>query len=301
MTYAGRGWRMTWVASRPPGVRASLRTPPPADYAGPPRYSAVPRWGLPRLVWRRPTVLPGGLVTPQRKIAGLAGQARMAISACWLVALAGLLAGAGEIWRFALLVIGQNQALPPDVVTVSDTLVLTGAVLAIVAGLVALVLVLRWLLTAREAAAELAGVRPARGDGQVLAGVLVPGWNLVLAGSILAELDHTARGAAGARVRPSRLLLAWWSAWVLGELLAIGTLCWGLRTGVAAQAYGVLWHAATDLVAVLVAVLTGVVVGWITGLVAPSGRKSLRYRRVVRVEQDPAEPARRPRPAGAIR
>ncbi|HWE91438.1 MAG TPA: DUF4328 domain-containing protein [Pseudonocardiaceae bacterium] len=280
---------------------------PRADYAGPPAYPEVPRWGLPRLAWRRSTAVPGGLIGASavtRRTTGLAHQARLAMLACWLVAAASLLAGAGEIWRYALLVLGQDQALSPAVVSMSDIVLNSGAVLSIVFGLVALVLVLRWLLAARSAAARHSGSRPARGDGAVLAGVLVPGWNLVTAGSILAELEHAARASGVPKVRPSRPVLAWWLAWGVGELLAIGTLCWGLQGGVAAQAYGVLWHAATDLVAVLVAVLTGYLVASITALVAPSGQKWSRYRRVIRIETDPEEtdePVRRPRPAGSVR
>ncbi|HEX7662262.1 MAG TPA: DUF4328 domain-containing protein [Pseudonocardiaceae bacterium] len=333
MTYMGRGRRVNWVASRPPGVETPRQDPRQADYAGPPAYQAIPRWGLPRLAWRRPTVVPGGTGAPPRRITGLARQARLAVSACALLALADLLAGGGEIWRFTLLVIGQDNALSPDVVTVSDALVNTGAVLAMVTGLVALVLVVRWLLTARSAAARATGLRPARGDGQALAGVLIPGWNLVMAGSIAAELEHAAQGGSGGgsgsggtdgsgRVRPSPPVLAWWMTFVLGELLAITTMIWGLWTGVAALAYGVLWHAATDLVAAAVAVLTGWLVASITRLLAPAGLASFPFWRVVRIDTatdtatdtaagdtdtaggaagDGRAPARRPRPTGAVR
>ena len=198
--------------------------------------------------------------------------ARAAVSFLWVVAISAFLAGGGEVWRYVLLVLGRSESLPGQVVAVSDALVNTGALLAAAGGVIALVLVLRWLLGIRQVAAAMAGHRPARPDWQVLLGVLLPGLNLFLAGSVLAELEHTALGDSGARPRPSRLVLGWWAVWVTGEVLAVTTALLGLRTSVQARADGVLWYAVTDLVAVAVAVVTLLVSARLTGLVAPGHR-----------------------------
>jgi hypothetical protein len=217
-----------------------------------------------------------------------------------MVAISALLAGGGEVWRYVLLLIGRTEALPGDVVAVSDALVNTGAALAGVTGLVSLVLVPRWLLAAREVAAAVSGDRPARPDWQVLLGVLLPVLNLFVAGSVLAELEHTAVGLTGRqRPQPSRLVLSWWLVWACGEVLALLTILLGLRTDVGSRANGVLWYAATDLVAVAVAVLTVLVLNSITGVLAPtvSGVRQ----RVVRVDGAPEPPLRATRPAGSVR
>jgi hypothetical protein len=217
-----------------------------------------------------------------------------------MVAISAFLAGGGEVWRYVLLLVGRTEALPADVVAVSDALVNTGAALAAVTGLLCVVLVPRWLLAAREVAAGISGDGPARPDWQVLLGVLLPGLNLFVAGSVFAELEHTALGLAGReRPRPSRLVVVWWSTWAGGELLAIVTLLLGLRTDVGSRANGVLWYAATDLVAVAVAVLTVLVVNVITSVLAPT---SIAVRQqVVRVDGAPEPPLRPARPTGAVR
>jgi hypothetical protein len=270
-------------------------------YHGPPAYPVIPRWGFPRLAWREPTSVPGTATRPPRSVRRVVGHARVAVSVLWLVALAAVLAGGGEVWRYVLLVVGRSTALPDNVVAVSDALVNTGALLAAVGGVVALVLVLRWLLGIREVAASEAGVRPARADWQVLVGVLVPVLNLFVAGSVLAELEQTALGARHARPRPSRLVLAWWVVWVGSEVLAITTALLDLRTSVQARADGVLWYATTDLVAAAVAVLTLLVIGALTGLVAPATVRGARRERVVRVAGAPPPPLRTARPANSAR
>ncbi|HEX4722751.1 MAG TPA: DUF4328 domain-containing protein [Pseudonocardiaceae bacterium] len=296
------GYRTTWVATPPPGPGALPARPIPrrVRYVGPPAYRATPRWGFPQLGWRAPTSVPGATTrephTPQRT----ARFARRAVTVLWMVAISAFLAGGGEVWRYVLLLVGRTEALPADVVAVSDALVNTGAALAAVTGLLCVVLVPRWLLAAREVAAGISGDGPARPDWQVLLGVLLPGLNLFVAGSVFAELEHTALGLAGReRPRPSRLVVVWWSTWAGGELLAIVTLLLGLRTDVGSRANGVLWYAATDLVAVAVAVLTVLVVNVITSVLAPT---SIAVRQqVVRVDGAPEPPLRPARPTGAVR
>lgn len=306
MAYPAGSHRMTWVATPPPGwpVPAEFRSPTGGlPYYGPPAYPAVPRWGFPRLAWREPTSVPGTQARPPRSTERVLRYARVSTSVLWMVAISSLLAAGGEIWRYALLVVGRDEALSSDVVAVSDALVDTGALLAAATGLIALVSTLCWVLGLREVAGTLAGTRPARPDWQVLLGVLLPGLNLFLAGSVLAELEHTAMAVTEptARPRPSRLVFAWWAAWVVSEVLAVLTLLLDLRTGVQARADGVLWYAVTDLVAAVAAVLTVRVVASITGMVVPASLPGTHRFQVVRVDGAPEELARRTRPLGATR
>jgi hypothetical protein len=250
------------------------------------------------LAWRPLTEIPGigtrAPVSAQR----LVRAARTATSVLWLVALAALLAAGAEVWRYVLLVLGRDRALSGDLVRLSDIAVNTAALLAAGSGLVALTMVLRWLFAARLVAAGQADQAPARPDWQVLLGVLLPGLNLVIAGSILAELENAALGHAAAP-RPSRLVLAWWLTWAVGEVLALTTIVLGLRTGVQARADGVLWHAATDLGCAGLAGVTVVVVTSLTMLIVPGSLRTARRAWVVRV--DSASVARRARPTGAVR
>ena len=84
----------------------------------------------------------------------------------------------------------------------------------------------------------------------IVLGWLVPGLNLAVPGSVLAEIEHAALDRpADRRPRPSRLLRVWWVLWVAGVLLAAVVLAWSLRTGVQARADGVVLHAVLDLLA----------------------------------------------------
>jgi hypothetical protein len=292
------------VANPPSGPIPAGRPPRPRRfrYTGPPAYPAVPRWGLPRLGWREPTSVPGTTARQPRTPARLVRHAHTATTVLWMVAISAVLAAGGEVWRYVLLVLGRSEALPGQVVAISDALVNTGAALAAVLGVIALVLVPRWLLTARDVAATVSGDRPARPDWQVLLGVLLPGLNLFVAGSVLAELEHMALGLTGRdRPRPSRLVLAWWVVWAGSEVTAIVTVLLGLRAGISAHANGVLWYAATDLVAVAVAVLTVFVLGAITALLAPGSVRTRQRLRVVSVTGAPEPTLRRDRPSGALR
>ncbi|HWC79893.1 MAG TPA: DUF4328 domain-containing protein [Pseudonocardiaceae bacterium] len=287
-----------WVATPPPG-RPARRYQPLRRYSGPPRYVNTPRWGFPRLVWRASEQVPGGIRQPERTPRTMLRTARAAGPALWAVAVAAGLAGLGELLRYVLMVIGRDTALPGALVTASDALVTAGSVAGLLAWLVAGVLTVRWLLITRTVAADHAGVRPGRPDWLVLLGVLLPGLNLFLAAPILAELEHTARAETGP-VRASRELLAWWVLWAANEIVAVVTVLWRLRSGVQAQADGVLWHLATDLLAVGVGWLTLRLVDRITGLLASSGVPNLARLRVIGVTGAP-EPTARPRPANAPR
>jgi len=290
---------MEWVAT-PPGE--PQRRPPrrPAAYTGPPAYRFPPRWGFPRLVWRPARQVPGGIAAPDRSARTLLRSARITGPALLAVAVSGGLAAGGELFRYVLLVIGRTATLPGALVAASDSLVLSGSILGLFAWLFATAFALRWLLVARGVAAGLAGVRPARPDWAVLLGMLLPVLNLFLTGPVLAELEHTAHHAAG-RVRPSRLVLAFWVVFAADEVVAVITILWRLRTGIQAQADGVLWHAATDLLAVAVAVLAMRVVDGVTGALVSPAATGLRGLRVVGVADAPAPALRPARPAGSRR
>ena len=293
---ARQPWPLEWVATPParPDRRAPRR---PARYSGPPAYPVAPRWGFPRLAWRPTEGVPGGINPPDRTTRTLLRSARIAGPALLAVAVSGALAGGGELFRYALLVIGRTATLPAPLVAASDALVLAGSILGLFAWVFAAAFALRWLLIARTVAADLAGVRPARPDWAVLLGLVLPVANLFLAGPVLAELEHTAHQASG-RVRPSRLVAAFWLAFAANEVVAVITILWRLRTGIQAQADGVLWHAATDLLALAVAALAMRVVDRVTAALVAPALTDLHGMRVVEISGAPAPEPRRARPAG---
>ncbi|CAL99477.1 uncharacterized protein DUF4328 [Saccharopolyspora erythraea NRRL 2338] len=284
--------------ARPRAVRRQAR-----PYAGPPAYPAVPRWGFPALAWRWPLALPTGpAVDPVRRVAALYATAT---STLWIIAGMGGLTAVAELWRYVLLLRSRGEALPATTLAVSDALVVTTGVLTLVLGALAGVVVVLWALRAREAATERIGVRSARSDAQFVLGVLVPGLNLVVAGSSLSELEHAVlvgEGARerGARPRPSRLVLVWWAAWVASLLLGWTAFLWGFRSGTQALADGVVLHVWTNIAVVVLAVVTIRVVRYLTTLLVPADPTELPHLRVLGLRDAPAPP-RPPRPADAQR
>ncbi|HEV2781485.1 MAG TPA: DUF4328 domain-containing protein [Actinophytocola sp.] len=293
--------RPRWVATTPP------RPVPPVrvrrmPYLGPPFYASPPRWGFPPLAWRWPTSVPGTRTRVPVSVDRVRALARQAAVALWMMAAVAVFAAAAEVWRYVLLVQSRTGALSRSVVTTSDALVVAGAVLAIGMGLLALGLTLWWLIQARGAATDLGGHEPARPDWQVLACLVIPGLNLVVPGSVLAELEHAVlRRPVTDRPRPGRLIVWWWVTWALSGLLFTATLLWRLRSGVQAQADGVLLNAATYLAAAAVAALTALVVRALTALLAPIDPASVRLMRVIKIDGAPDPPLRPGRPAGAVR
>ncbi|WP_092533092.1 DUF4328 domain-containing protein [Amycolatopsis arida] len=261
---------MRWVASPPPGAVPRRPAHRPARYTGPPAYPTPPRWGFPHVVWRSPTVVPGVPATGAPPMQRLRMVARNVTGLLWVLAgLAGVTA-VGEGWRYALLIHSRTSALDRDVVGASDALVLAGSLLTFVMAVFAVVGALWWLFLARAAAAAEIGAEPPRPVWQVLVGTLLPGPNLVLAGSILAELEHAVlRRPVDQRPRPTRLVLWWWAAWVTNGLLLVTVIVWRMRDGVQAQADSVLLSGLLDLSAAALAALTAVVVGRFTLLLAP--------------------------------
>lgn len=297
----GASGRPNWIARPPAPVRPYRMARPTPAYSGPPAYPAPPRWGFPALAWRWPTALPGlgAKASPVAAAGHLARQLGGVLSG--LAVVAGL-AAAGEIWRYVLLVRSLFGALDEGEVVGSDLLVTTCSILALLGSALVLVLGVQWFLRARAAAADASGLRPSRPDWQVLVGTLVPGLNLAVPGSALAELEHTALGRPAAdRPRPSRLLLAWWGCWAAGTVLSVITLLWYLRSSAQAMADGVLLHAVTDLTAVALCLLSVRLTRYLTALLAPVDLGHAHWERVVKVSGAPPLPLRRSRPADAAR
>lgn len=297
-----RGARVRWIAITPPGTQGLPPEPAEGPYTGPPSYPAPPRWGFPSLVWRWPTTVPGtpsAAADPAERQRSLGRNALMVLIATATLA---LLSSVAELWRYVLLVQSREQPLNSGVVFTSDAFVLTTTLLTFAAGAFAVLMTYWWGGMARTAAARRAGVRPPREPWRVAVAVFVPLLNLVLAGQVLAELEHTVlRRPADQRPRPSRLVLAWWAAWVANGILLILTVIWRMRDGVQAQADGVLLNAATNLGAAALAVLTGLFVYRMTTLLAPVVPRRLRRLRVLAVRGAPAPALRAERPVGARR
>ena len=212
------------------------------------------------------------------------GLAAVAVPLLGLTALLVVVTGAAEAWRYALLLDSRFDAVPAGPLHASDALVVTGGVVSLLSSVLAGAVTLGWLVHASTAAAQSAAVARTRPSWQLIAGVLVPGINLVLPGAVLAELEHAALGHDPTRrPRPSSLVLGWWVVWSVGLLLAGITVLWNLRAGVQAHADGVLLHMATDLFAGIVAVATIVVVRRLTRLLSPVELAGARRMTVVRV------------------
>ena len=294
--------RVRWIAAPPPGAAVPRRARPAERYTGPPAYPTPPRWGFPNLTWRPPTTVPGTPSSLPPPVERMRMLSRNAVTILWFLAGLAATGAAAEFWRYTLLVISRTSALDTDVVMMSDALEVIAGLLTVVFGLMAIGSVLWWLFAARQAAAQESGQELPRSSWQVVVGVLVPGLNLAMAGSVAAELEHAVlRRPASKRPRPSRLLLAWWAAWVLNELLMVLVIVWRFRDGVQAQADGVFLTGLLDLSAAVLAGLTAVTVHRLTMLIAPVSLGRLRLRRVVAVKGAPRTTTRRPRPAGASR
>ncbi len=253
-----------WVAEPP--LPAVAPVAPRTPYTGPPRYRERPRGGYPARPWTPPaTPEPPDPLTAARSVAG------RAVPLLWATAAVAVVAAAAEVWRYVLLLLSRTGALDAAVVAVSDALVASAGTIAPILTLLAGGLVILWTVRATQAAAAHAGVTPARRAGHVVLGWLVPGINLAVPGSVLAEIEHTALGLPpGARPRPSRLVLGWWGLWTLGVVLSGVVLLWGLRTGVQARADGVVLHAVLDLLAAGTAGVTAVLLTRLTRLLGPA-------------------------------
>lgn len=289
--------RVRWVASPPP---TAAPAPPRATAAGPtPRYRVVPRWGLHDDGPGHPlTRAEADGSTELERAVGTAQVLQVLLAALVLTGAAGAVA---EVVRYVVALRGRTELLSAGLVSTSDAAVVTTGLLAPVFALAAAVVAARWLVRARRLAARARGLRDTRRAPAVVAGVLVPVVDLLLAPARLAELEQWLDRAAdlGERPRPSRLLLGWWGSWVLSQVLvavALAVRVWG--DSVQAQADSIVVAAWSDLVAAVCAALTVLLLRrWTAALqgTVPGRRDPRRW--VASVPTRPAPPA----PAGGPR
>jgi len=257
---------LQWIAEPPPTATPPRPLPVPTRYVGPPRYRQRPRGGFAPGPWR-PGVVVAAPAPPEQRARVLAA---VVVPLLWVLVVVALLAAGAETWRYTLLLASRDRALSADAVAASDALVLAAGVGAVLLGLAAGAVLVAWAVRASVAAAARSGARPSRAARDVVVGWVVPVLNLAVPGSVLAEIEHGALDrAADRRPRPSRLLRVWWVLWAVGVLASITTLAWSRRTGVQAEADGVLLHAALDLLAAVTAGTTAVVVARLTALLGP--------------------------------
>lgn len=272
---------LRWVAEPPPGPPpppGRVRTP----YAGPPRYRDAPRWGFPVLAWEPPA--PPGRPEPDAVVAARSVAGTL-VPLLWAAAAVALLAAVAEAWRYLLLLASRDGALSAGAVAASDALVVSAGTVAPILAAISGGLLALWMVRASRAAADDTGVRPSRSPRAVALGFL-PGPNLTVPGSVLAEIEHMALGRpAQRRPRPSRLLLVGWGLWIASVVLATVVLLWTLRAGVQARADGVVLHAVLDLVAAATAVVMARLVVRLTQLLGPP--RARRRELLVSVENEP--------------
>jgi Domain of unknown function (DUF4328) len=265
-----------WVASPPdtPSTSGSSTSGPASaerpsgGYTGPPRYTETPQWGYPAQPWR--TEAPEDSADPVDPIRRIELQAGLLVPLLRGLAVLAALSCAGEIWRYILLLQSRSGALEAGTVAASDALVTAASWVTTSTSVGVGAYLLFWVLRVSRASAARAGVRPSRGRRALLLGWLVPGLNLTVPGSTLAEVEHTALGSpAGERPEPSKLLRVWWGLWAANVLLGVVTVLWSLRSGVQAKADGVELHALVDLVVAVTAEVTARVVSRLTALMCP--------------------------------
>jgi hypothetical protein len=286
----------------PPGTRRGLRARRRLPYMGPPRYGTHPRWGFPALAWRWPTAVPGTATEQPVTVERVRAVAGHAMAMMWALAGLSLVAAAGEVWRYVLLLQSRTGALSSALVGASDALVGIAGILALAFAVLTTVVTLWWLHLARHAAADLAEQRLGRPDWQVVVYLLVPGVNLAMAGVVLSELEHQVlRRPADERPSPTKPVKIWWAAWVTSGVLFALTVAWRFRDSVQAHADGVVLSALNDLAATGVAVLTALMIRRLATLLAPADLTTARYLRVLRVEGAPEPPLRTARPVPSRR
>jgi hypothetical protein len=278
---------LQWVAEPPASATAPPPMPRPTRYIGPPRYAEPPRWGFPAAPW--PVERPASPVLPERRARSLAA---VAVPLLWALSAVALLAAGAETWRYVLLLASRLGALSADAVAASDALVLAAGTGTVLLGLAAGGVVVAWSLPAAVAAAARSGSRPSRSRREIVLGWVVPGWNLLVPGPVLAEIEHGALDRApDQRPRPSRLVRVWWVLWVVGGVLAAVVFAWSWRTGVQARADGVVLHAVVNLVAAATAGVTALLVGRLTTLLNPV--RAPRRRLLLALKPRAATPAAR--------
>ncbi|MGW4369933.1 DUF4328 domain-containing protein [Nocardia takedensis] len=272
-----------WVARRPdhrPRRPDAEYRPAPATAV--PAYDHIPRWGL--VDRPRPDADPA-----PRGFARLATRVRLLLV---LTALAFGVTAFGELLRYLLLLRNRTRLIDPLVLRLSDALVTVPALLAVGVGFAAAIALVAWLVGARAAAYAAVGQRDPRAPRTLVLGCLIPVVNLLWPGVFLTELADRSDDP-----RASRVVRAWWGAWLVGGVLVAAALVWRTADSLQAQADGVLFTAFTDAWAAGLAVLTLVVVRYLDGRDPRGGPRA--PRRWV-VAADPAVPVIEPVQPGAV-
>jgi len=247
-----------WIAHPPPGVSRPARDRPasPVTPGETPSYRfGHPRWGFPAVVWRPAPTGPdpaGPAPSPQLRRAAWLG---------WLTAAAALVAAGAELWRFLLMIDGRTKVLSATEVTTSDALVAASSLAVLAFAILTVAIAVTALIRTHRWAAVAAGRAPSRSAGAVAARLLVPGWNVYGAGQILVEIDTLLGPSDDSRPRAAgrRLVLLWWSSWVVNAVLVVVTLGRGLGGSLQAIADTVELHIAVDVSAAVVAGLGALV------------------------------------------
>lgn len=250
-------WTTRWVAHPPPGTRAP-RPVPQADPGPTPRYHGVPRWGLGARAWEHPVAAaerhPTAAAAP--RAAALATTVRPLLVG---TAVAEVASAAAQGWRYGLLLRGRTELLPARTAALSDTAVVTLGVLAPVLAVVSAVVGTLWLLRARAAAAERAGLAEARSGRAIVAGVWLPLVNLGQAGVLVTELAHLLHARTPAPV-PVVRVRGWWASWVACGVLSALSVAWRGWGTAQAHADAVVLTGLSDLAGATCAVLTWMLV-----------------------------------------
>lgn len=251
-------------------------------YAGPPTYGPDhPTWGFPPVaLLRHQAGASGSTVAGPRGPVGLTA----GIALCIVTGLAALVAAGAEAARFGLLLGGRTRVLDAAHVRVGDIAVQVSAWAAVVLGVGTAACAAAAVVSLCAAAAHRAGVRPPRPPAASVARMLVPGWNLHGAGQVLVEtfrLVHRS-GSPGASETGAiprgtrRLIIAWWSAWIVNGAITVAALALSFGSSVQERADAVQLHVVLDVVAASVAVLSAAVLMSLRR--AWRGRAPRRYR-----------------------
>ena len=184
------------------------------------------------------------------------------IWAAGITGLAAVTAAGAEIWRYSLMLRGRTEVLPGTTVSASDHLVTVAAAVVLVAALVTAIVIAGAFVRLHAGAARRNGLEPSRPAASVLARLVVPGWNVWGLGVVAGEIDGLLSAGPDrpvARPRLSRLVLAFWVAWIVDIALVLITLVRAFATSDQAVADTVELHIFVDLAGAVVAVLAAFV------------------------------------------
>lgn len=245
-----------------------------------PRYTEAPRWGL-----LDPSPAPAvaertDLVAFGRRAVPLIGAASILFG----------LAALAEIGRYLILLRNRTRLIDPTLLALSDSAVWATSFLALGVALAGAVAAIGWLIEARRRGYAGENRSDPRRVRTLVLGCVIPLVNLVLPGVFVTEFTRDVVP------RTRKLIRVWWWAWVLNGVMVVAAMFWWTADSLQIEADGVLFSAATDLVAAGVGILTIMVIRKI------DGHDVLGRRRIAKrwlIATGPARPVIEPiRPAG---